>query len=405
MTVTLVNTNKLTTIHVQHFSQEIDSSYTTYIDNSLTHRTPISPVILPEDLDKARILSSLTNLYSPFLSSSSFNIDTGILPPGVLYISKNYVVFEKPPSYQNIFIIPKIVNDISSQSQEDPVVYRLPIPWQVYIVQYSSNYDEYYTTNVRMHFMNSSLLSNDQQIFMAPLTNLYTSGELCRPMYSSMEDIDRYPKNILGVINSAYDWIWNSGTNLDLTASIVSAFNQLKAQPQNTIIQNMSPDIISTCSYTYPIETYYCSFSLVNKMYSSWEQIPLDEVSSLNWPTNSINKQLIDDLRIARENHYNSYISQNNIHQDECCEECAYYDDENNEYSNRDDCDCSCHQNLNTNNMEDFYNYANVWPPSPLTYLQSFTNFIKESSFYETNNLPYLNSGYTSMIDSIILSA
>ena len=35
-----------------------------------------------------------------------------------------------------------------------------------------------------------------------------------------MEDIEKYPKDLSGIIASAYDWIWNSGFNFDITESI-----------------------------------------------------------------------------------------------------------------------------------------------------------------------------------------
>ena len=35
-----------------------------------------------------------------------------------------------------------------------------------------------------------------------------------------MEDIEKYPKDLSGVMASAYDWIWNSGFNFDITEGI-----------------------------------------------------------------------------------------------------------------------------------------------------------------------------------------
>jgi len=399
MTITIVNFDSHISFHVQHFSEDVKNSYTTFVEPSL-----YSSVIADCDKEKANTLAPLTSLLSSFSSASLSHTDTGIMPPGVLHVSKNFVVFERPPSYQNIFIIPKVVSDISNN--EEPILYRLPIPWQLYIVQYSSTSDEYYTANVRMHFMSSSLVDVNQNIYMAPLTNLYTSGELCRPMYSSMDDIDRYPKNISGVINAAYDWIWNSGANVDLTASIVNSFNQLKDDPQNTILQNISPISLAKNSYSFNIDSYYCSGSLVNDIYSSWEKIPLDQVSLLRWPNNSINRQFIDDLRIAREEHYDSYIRDNNIYSPDCCDECSYYDEDNEEYINSDECECSCHNSNaseSSSHSVDFYQYAGVWPVKDMKYIDSFQNFIKESYPFQ-NSLFQSNVGYTSMIDSIILS-
>ena len=348
------------------------------------------------DIQMAERLSSLTSFISSFNSSSPINVDSGILPPGLLYLTKNYLVFERPPTYQNIFLIPRLVSDIGNNTES--VLYRLPIPWQLYFVQYTDTGDQCYTANVAMHFMNGPLLSVDQNVYMAPLTNLYSSGLLCRPMYSSMEDIDRYSKDISGVMHSAYDWIWNSGTNVDLTSSVVQSIYQFKDNIENTILKNLENPTLYTrhCN----IDSHYCSSNHVEALYSSWEKFNIEDLPSLTWANNSVNPHFFSDYSQARENLYNQYIVDNNIvsHSD-CCEDCLYYDDDTQETENREDCDCACHPS-SFGNLIDFYKYANLLPVPSRTYAHCFANFIKATKPDKQFYSPF---SYRSIVDSILL--
>jgi len=394
MTICIVNSNS-TKIYVNNLSSQ--SSYSTEIEN-IDHYNR-KPKIASEDLFKYSILSPLTSLLSPFVPSKTSHTNSGIMPPGLLYVSKNYLIFEKPPCYQTIFVTPKTVSEISDS--DEPYVYRLPIPWQVYMVQYTSVQDAYYTANVRMHFSNGPILSSDQNIHMAPLTNLYSSGELCRPMYSSMEDIDRYSKDLSGVITSAYDWIWNSGANIDLTSSITFTYSQLKGNYKSTVLQNISDYSLAKSNLYININSYYCNYNFVHDLYSSWEKIPLEQITSLQWPNNSIGKQFFEDFNSARGQHYRSYLNAHQSTQYDCCEECSDYDEEQESYSNQEDCECSCHSGLSDNDL-DFYTYAGVWPIKNMTYSQAFENFISTTSpSINEFNLP----GYNTIIDSITLSS
>ena len=347
-------------------------------------------------------LSSLTSFISSFNSSSPINLDSGILPPGLLHLTKNYLVFERPPTYQNIFLIPRLVSEINGNTE--PILYRLPIPWQLYFVQYSDTNDECYTANVAMHFMDGPLLSVDQNVYMAPLTNLYSSGLLCRPMYSSMEDIDRYSKDISGVMHSAYDWIWNSGTNLDLTTSIAQSYFQFQDNIENTVLKDsvycQNPRLYGAYFNFY---SYYCPSNHVEIFYSSWEKFTIEDLPSFTWANNSVNNHFSIDYSNARENLYSQYLADNNINsQSDCCEECAYYDDDTEESENREDCDCGCHSSLSSSDLINFYKYANVWPVPSRTYTHCFQNFVKST---KPNNQFYSPFSYSSMVDSILLSS
>jgi len=306
--------------------------------------------------------------------------DTGILSPGLLFLDKNVIVYEKPPAYQNVFVIPKLINEIDYNSDE-PKLYRLPIPWQLYIVYHS----EFTTTNVRMHFMNSSLNDINQQMYLAPLTNFYSSGDLCRPFFSNMDDIERYPKNVSGLMASSYDWVWNSGTNLDLTQSIVAYFYQDSTVPEfhkNSLFKD-------TSSKSFARESFYCSSAYVSHLYSYWENFELHEVSSLNWPKNSKATSFNDDYMHAREDRLDEYISQLSSNPvwvtSECCDNCGYCDDDG-EYFDNDNCECSCHYSTENVNMESFYEWAGLNFPSGVSFIESFMNFRSNNLISPFNN-------------------
>ena len=72
-----------------------------------------------------------------YINNSPVEQDTGLLPPGVKAIFPNIVVFERPPAYQNVFYIPDTVHQNMLDTQQ---VYRIPLPWQLYIAVYNTDY-------------------------------------------------------------------------------------------------------------------------------------------------------------------------------------------------------------------------------------------------------------------------
>ena len=277
------------------------------------------------------LLNFLNKIINPsFLSSS-----TGIMPPGVLSVNESIIVYERPPQFQNIQVIPQIVDSINYDN-DDMRIYRLPIPWQLYICTYSVFNGRYYSNSVRMFFMNSSLTNSDIQnhrIYLAPLPNFYTSGLLCNPMFASMEDIERYDNDVSGVIQASYDWIWNTGTNLDLTMTIVEAFYQLPK-----ITQSGLPTLFNKISQRYhdavSFSSYYLPFNYVDLLFRIWETYQLHEISDLVWPNASSSDRVAITARDAERNYLSLYYADRGIDpstvsqfsysscEDEDCEDC-----------------------------------------------------------------------------------
>jgi hypothetical protein len=338
--------------------------------------------------------NSLLDELSPFNNYlTSFNItnnivkNTGIMPPGVRMVNNEFVVFERQPEYKNIFIVPKMINDMGVDvNQEETFSYRIPLPWQLYIVQYSTIYDEkgnpeLYPVNVRMHFMKSSLYSAEQEMFLAPLPNFYTNGNLCRPMFSSMDEIDRYDKNIGGVIAAAYDWIWNCGTNLDLTESCA----QMSLQFQNEeFIDTVFSNYTSAKQFKLYDFAYYCHWNFIDNLLKCWEKIPLIDISDKLWPSNSFAMNFSQERENLVAQHLEGYLRSINaeVRYD------LHYDEENGEeYQCEFDEDipldeqCQCLQPNSSYDMREFLTYLKYYPRrSPLTYKESLDNFIKDFS-------------------------
>jgi len=223
-----------------------------------------------------------TGFINSLFKINTKNTISGVVPPAIKYHSPGVVVFERPPSYQ---VIQYASQNVSNLDDDTPVyTYRIPIPWQLYIITYNTN--TYFCNSVRMLFMNSSLNSPEQNLYMPPIPNFFTNGLLCRPMYDNMEDVDRYSKDLSGVIASAYDWIWNSGFNHDLTENLYHV-NRQKAPIEFTVNYQTIP----------PNPHYFRNVGPqhVRSILEQWEKIDFDNILNLNWPNPSLTQGFESD--------------------------------------------------------------------------------------------------------------
>ena len=283
----------------------------------------------------ANDVSSLSAFLNKTTSSSFVSAPTGIMPPGVLNINNSIIVYERPPQFQNIQIIPQIVDEIKDETT-DIHTYRLPIPWQLYICTYSVYDGRYYPNSVRMFFMNSSLTGSDintHRVYLPTLPNFYSSALLCNPMFASMEEIERYSNDVAGVIQASYNWVWDTGSNLDLTMPIVEAYYQLPI-----ISESKVPTLFDTIDKRYARavngHSNYISFPYVNTLLRTWEQYPLHEISNLVWPNASSQQFLAIHARSLGDYWLSEYFADRQIdlsdssdyshscYEEECSEDC-----------------------------------------------------------------------------------
>jgi hypothetical protein len=268
-----------------------------------------------------------------YISSLDFTSEKDVYFPGVRYLSHGLVVFERPPSYKIIDVSLAGKDSIDEDTPESQ--YYLPIPWQVYIAMY--NPKDMRLVSVKMYFTKTSLFDKNQVVYAPPMFNFFGSGTLCRPFFESLDDIEKYPKTISGIMASAYDWVWNSGFNFDITENLAEMIHTKKYQQFEQYIESDASKVAYKFLKDNPLDQIGSS---LHKRYSSallscWEQVPLEHVSSINWTNYSISDFMFQefDYTELRDQHFEQYIQENNITINES------YD---NPFHCEDGCDCDC---------------------------------------------------------------
>ena len=253
-------------------------------------------------LNKEQTEDYLLNHYSlGYTTFSSLSKSTGLMPPGIKAIFPNVVVFERPPAYQNIFYIADTVSERMSEEQN---VYRIALPWQLYIAVYNS---DFYLSNVYMYFMDAPLTSVDQNIYAPNIPNFFSNGLLCRPNFSTMDDVERYSKDVSGVVHSAFDWVWNNGTNHDLTESMVLLPKY--TQDLSTTVIGHAPRSSHYFDKSY-CTTYKLSVEQVKTAFISWEKIDIKDILNYKWASPS------PQLHDVNSSDYMTFVQQSDAYSD-----------------------------------------------------------------------------------------
>ena len=159
-------------------------------------------------------------LINDIIGVQSYNA-SGLIPPGLVSLGRNVLIFENPPTNKLISHHP--IDRDSINDEDEPDSYYLPVPWQTYICIFN---DDYVLLDTYMFYSRDAIskIGFDQPVYAPVLPNFFGNGQLCRPFYPTLDDVDRYSKDISGVIASAYDSIWNSGWNLDLYETLSEYF-------------------------------------------------------------------------------------------------------------------------------------------------------------------------------------
>ncbi len=269
-----------------------------------------------------------------YISCLDYNSEEDIYFPGVRYLSHGLIVFERPPSHKVIDVSLASKDSIDEETPEAD--YYLPIPWQVYIAMY--NPKDMRLVSVKMYFTKTSLFDKHQIVYTPPIFNFFGNGSLCRPFFENIEDIEKYPKTISGVMASAYDWVWNSGFNFDITENLSEMIYTKKYQQFEQYLQSDASKVSYQFIKDNPLNQIG---STLHKRYSAallscWEQVPLEHVSSITWPNYSIADFMFQefDFSNVRDQYFDQYIEENNITL------LDDYDDDS--YHCEGDCDCEC---------------------------------------------------------------
>lgn len=256
-----------------------DFSYVAYSNKYTNFSTIFHPA---SGLDSTgKHVDVLSDYFTALSSVQNIPFDSGLLPVGLKYLGKNYLIFERPPVVKNIFYVDQSKSNVPDEYEDYHKVFAIPIPWQLYFVKFNQ---DMYVYEVRMFFMKSSITSIDQELYLPPIPNFYTNGMLCPPVMDNMEDIDRYSKDAAGVMRAAYDWVWNSGTNHDLTEACLHLYWQLR--DENTVLKYMDKDYLNAYFPKLSLHgnAYYLSPQQISLIFKSWEKSNLKEVCELSWP-------------------------------------------------------------------------------------------------------------------------
>ena len=286
---------------ISHKSSENTLESMCYVSSDDQYRRHIST---NSDLAKVYI----NNFFSEFNTVKSKKVHSGLLQPGVKMIGDNYLIFERPPTFKNVFYVgtdKANVPDDFMGIEDTQNVFRIPIPWQLYFVKFNN---EMYTYEVRMYFMNNSLVSLDQVLSLPPLPNFFTNGLLCSPSMDNMDDVDRYPKDASGIMACAYDWVWNSGTNHDLTESCLSASSQIKHS--SGLFKNRDKSEVDAKFISKNFNSYAATVSQVNYLLSCWEGFSLHDVCSMTWPNISGDSKNFNRVNYTEHHSYYDYLNE-----------------------------------------------------------------------------------------------
>ena len=370
-------------------------------------------------------------------SENSSLVPFGNPPPGLLYANAQTIIFERPPTTKVVTWTGNVLDEIDNSSEYTS--FEIPIPWQVYFVHYTPSEDgANIVTHIYMAFAKSQVNSDDQVLYQPPLSNFYTHGKLCTPNYETYAEISEGTETISGIMQNAYNQVWDSKSNNDLTANFVS-FQRHFANPYiypyennsvrfrvsedndifaNTVARNIPP---SHRSVDLLPNTYYTNSSYPYYFYKSWSEIPIQEICDLDWApldtapndytvyisaVSHVNTpDFINYFRDATGVNIAPYIAEQH---DECCEDCSGYD-EDYEANYCIEEDCRCHApsfsipnrywyNADTNSTH-FYNYLNeigLLPKTDRTFVDVYNTLIKDIAVSS-------NSGISNLVNQRLL--
>jgi hypothetical protein len=238
-------------------------------------------------------------------------ISNSIIFPGVRHIESNMIIFEMPPAYRHVSYQHAYRDNASGTSYRK---YYIPVPWQVYVATFSNDMR---LVDVQMYFSKTSLYSMDQKLYSPPLLNFYGSGLLCRPFFESLEDVEKYPKTISGIISSAFDWVWNTGFNWDITEPISQYLHSRFYESMQPFVDRKTYESLVPYFHGSAPHTNAQVHS-VDAMFTLWQNVPLENVLDLDWIAFCIYSDFYyQSIELYLSNHFsqdfNQYIEDNNI--------------------------------------------------------------------------------------------
>jgi hypothetical protein len=220
------------------------------------------------NFDNTRLASRLTGIPEPAVLAHLAKVGlpaSGLLPPAVRWISPSghQAIFERPPQIRTIQ-----VTEPGARSRE----FTLPLPWTVYATTFG---DDFVLTRLAVYASRGPLQTLEDSLHILPLLNVWTDGHFCLPKQTAN-------KNLGDGLAAAYQAVWSSGFNFDIT------------DHPNIAIHCKHPNLICrSLSQASPG---------VMDFYAAWEQLSLAEIVRVtDWASVLNLGQVINHLGVYEE--------------------------------------------------------------------------------------------------------
>ena len=152
---------------------------------------------------------------------------TGLLPPVVRWVSRygHGVILERPPQMVTLHYYGVKRGSIYNASKEQ--LYEIALPWTIYGIVFDAKFRP---AMLRLYARPEPVNSFDDHLQCLPLPNLYNSGEFCLPQQAEWMADESVWTMGQGII-AAYNQVWATGYNTDITEMIVRAFTSRQPAP------------------------------------------------------------------------------------------------------------------------------------------------------------------------------
>lgn len=193
-------------------TSEDDETYWADINTKLASADQLTGIRRGTKIKKDRLEAAL--------KGSLFQYTPSIFPPAVHYVSSDsrVLIWERPPCFKTVSYTQSNMAN-AEYEQVDKNLYRIPIPWQVYVAFLSKDMR---IVGLRMFFRNQRLSYEDNNLAYPYLPNFYSDSSLCK---ASLRSVAEYPPTVAGVIQAGIDMVWNTGFNDDLTQALFHGYN------------------------------------------------------------------------------------------------------------------------------------------------------------------------------------
>lgn len=145
---------------------------------------------------------------------SDFEIRTGLLPPGIKWISpgKRYWLYQSPPRMQSILFHNAVQDEVEDDTKEHN--FDIFLPWTVTLVEIDATY---FPSRTWVWATTGPITSEQAPLRLMPLPNHYVSALICYP--EAPRNFGN-PTNVAEAIQLSHELTWSAFSNIDITATL-----------------------------------------------------------------------------------------------------------------------------------------------------------------------------------------